>query len=121
MKRNELMNMLIENGYKVFEVSVRGEKADYFYTYTPNGAILYVQPEKWGGYRLHYQYQPSKETGTGCSCNDDARDVSSIEEVAALEQDGAQFAQKLHAKPWESWEHFVRKYWASLVEYKSQQ
>ena len=117
MKRNELINLLVKSGYRVFEVSVMGEKMDYFYTVTPNGAILYVQPEKWGGYTLSYQYRPSRETGTGCRCNDEAQDITSIEQMQQLEREGAVFAHKLRAVLWPSWEAFSREYWATLTEY----
>ena len=118
MKKSELINMLVDNGYKVYESSNKGEKHDWLFTLTPDNSILYIQPEKLGGYKLSYQYQPSRETGTGCSCNDDAIDINSIEQMQKLGRSGKDFARQLKVKRyWDSWEQFANKHWSTLTEY----
>jgi hypothetical protein len=121
MKKIELMNMMIQNGYRVFESSNdrTGERYDWLHVLSPSGAILYIQPEKYGGYHVTYEYVPSRETGTGCSCNDDPQDINSIEELQKLEQAGTEFARRLRVKEyWKSWDQFAAKNWATLTEYK---
>jgi hypothetical protein len=121
MNKTELMDMLVKNGYRVYESSNErtGEQYDWLHVLTPSNAILYIQPDKWGGYTVTFEYVPSKENGTGCRCDDDPHDISSIEEIQQLEQSGRDFARRLRVKEyWASWEQFAKKNWTVLTEYK---
>lgn len=120
MEKRELMNMLVANGYRVFESRNKrdGAKYEWFHVVTPSGSILYIQPEKYGGYTVSFQYVPNHTNGSGCSCNDNPSDINSIRDMLSLEDAGKAFAFKLRVGSYyKSWEHFAKGHWTELTEY----
>ena len=44
----------------------------WLYIITPNNSWLYVDYGEYGGYNITYEYEPSRDFGSGCCYNDDA-------------------------------------------------
>lgn len=44
----------------------------WLYIITPNNSWLYVDNGEYGGYNITYEYEPSRDFGSGCRYNDGA-------------------------------------------------
>lgn len=103
-------------GYKI----LRNPKRNYFHVVTPQGNVLYFQHGAYGGLVATLEYKPSRTTGAGCRCNDEAFNVEALTEtkMQELERDGLAFARELHAKLYANAEEWRSNYFdkANLVE-----
>lgn len=103
-------------GYKI----LRNPEHNYFHVVTPKGNVLYFQHGEYGGLVAVLEYVPSRTTGTGCQCNEDAfnADELTATKMQELERDGLAFAKELHAKFYANAEEWRSNYWdkANLVE-----
>jgi hypothetical protein len=112
----EIIRTLLEyattQGYKCYET--KREFSAYGWLITPNGNILYVQPDDYcGGYRFSLKYKPRKDTGSGCSCNDEPLHRVTLGTLQQIEQAGLNFANELKATLYteQEVENFFEKYW----------
>lgn len=103
-------------GYKV----LRNPERNYFHVVTPQGNVLYFQHGAYGGLVATLEYKPSRTTGAGCRCNDEAfnADELTAEKMQELERDGLAFAKELHAQFYADAEEWRNSYFdkANLVE-----
>jgi len=95
------------DGYKV----MKNHERDYFYIITPADNVLYIQNGDFSGLNASLEYQPSRDTGSGCRCNEEpfyTIDAATLEE---LEKAGLQFAKELKAKLYSTSAAWLSKYW----------
>ena len=55
---------------------------------TPNNSWLYVDHGEYGGFNVSYEYQPSRDFGTGCRYNNDALSEITVDTLVKAEQYG---------------------------------
>ena len=108
----DILSFAAKNGYKAFRI----EGHDTFgYLITPDDNVLSVNKGTWGGVTFTFDYQPSKEHGQGCSCNDSDEaifDIPTVAELKGLEMAGKNFAKELMAKFYENRDQwFESNYW----------
>ena len=84
---------------------------DYGYMIFPDGIVMYIQNGDFLGWDFSIEYIPSRETGTGCFCNEES--ITSIDWNGLLEQkaDGLKFAKELKARFYKSADEFKAKRW----------
>ncbi len=95
--------------------SYKVEEHDTFgFVVTPDNNILCVSEDYFGGLRVALEYIPSKENGSGCSCNDDPIFEYDADMLKKLEVDGFTFAKSLGAKLYPNVDSWMKKdYWAT--------
>ncbi len=109
----ESLRALLPHGYSCY--TVNGEM-DYCgpsgFIITPGGNILYVYNEYFGGWNFAFEYQKTREHGTGCLCFEFAAYDVSLETVQRSEHEGKCFAMRLKASLYSSPNEWKRSYWA---------
>lgn len=108
---NEAINQVLKiEGYKIF----RNPERNYFFVVTPSDHILYIQNNYFFGLDISLQYIPSRKTGSGCSClksNDGYTGELTKESLTRFENNGLNFARRLHASLYKSPNDFFSNYW----------
>ena len=66
----ELANEIKSQGFRCFLYDE--DTSAWLYIITPNNSWLYVYNGEYGGYNITYEYEPSRDFGSGCRYNDDA-------------------------------------------------
>ena len=66
----ELANEIKSQGFRCFLYDE--DTSAWLYIITPNNSWLYVDNGEYGGYNITYEYEPSRDFGSGCRYNDDA-------------------------------------------------
>ena len=66
----ELAKEIKPQGFKCFLYNE--DTSAWLYIITPNNSWLYVDNGEYGGYNITYEYEPSRDFGSGCRYNDDA-------------------------------------------------
>lgn len=66
----ELAKEIKSQGFRCFLYDE--DTSAWLYIITPNNSWLYVDNGKYGGYNITYEYEPSRDFGSGCRYNDDA-------------------------------------------------
>ena len=66
----ELANEIKSQGFRCFLYDE--DTSAWLYIITPNNSWLYVDNGEYGGYNIIYEYEPSRDFGSGCRYNDDA-------------------------------------------------
>ena len=103
-----------KNGYKAY--AVNGHDT-FGYLVTPNDNVLVVNKGDFGGVTFTFAYVPSKETGTGCSCCDDAQYKVNLNILERLERDGLDFAKKIGAPRYANSKHWLNTcYWKNELQ-----
>lgn len=120
---NEAIKTMKENGYQVFatKASIRDSLSNldggWVFAISPNGNVLYIQNDYYGGYTVSLQYVPSRKNGSGCRDNTIAPfGEITIENLQKAEQANVDFACKLGANLYPSAGAWKEKHWGELVE-----
>ena len=81
-------------GFMIFHETMKMGR----FSYPISDTIMYIQNGDFWGFDFSIEYIPSKETGTGCRCNEES--ICEIDWETLLEQkrEGLEFANKLGAK-----------------------
>ena len=66
----ELAKEIKPQGFKCFLYNE--DTSAWLYIITPNNSWLYVDNGEYGGYNITYEYESSRDFGSGCRYNDDA-------------------------------------------------
>lgn len=98
-----------ELGYRALRV----QGHDTFgFLITPNDNVLAVNEGTFGGLTFVFEYIPSVNHGSGCSCNDDAIYEINAEALKRLETSGEEFAKEIGAKRYRNSQAWLEKcYW----------
>lgn len=108
---NEAINQVLKiEGYKIF----RNPERNYFFVVTPSDNILYIENNYFFGLNISLQYIPSQKTGSGCSCLDSSDGYTgelTKESLIRFENNGLNFARRLHANLYKSSNDFFNNYW----------
>lgn len=106
----KILKLAKENGCEVY-ITPAESNYDYGYIFFPDDVIMYIQNGDFWGWDFSIQYIPSRETGTGCRCNEES--ITSIDWDGLLKQkaEGLKFAQKLKARLYKSADEFKRNRW----------
>ena len=94
----ELKDFLLklkDNSYRVF-ITNEDSHSCYGHIITPNGNILYIQPDHFHGWQCSFQYVPGSGHGTGCSCGDTFYELTESA-ITDAEEGGRSFACHLKA------------------------
>lgn len=98
-KKEFIRNILLmakENGYKAYECT-RSDSA-YGWIITPQNNIVYIQKGDFFGCDMSLKYVPSRQTGTGCRCNEEPLTEINLAVLKGIEMEGLNFARRLGAK-----------------------
>ena len=105
----DVLKMAVKNGYRAYEVS---EHDTFGFLITPDDNVLTVNKGDFGGINVTFNYIPSRQTGSGCSCNDEAIYECDMNTLKKLEAEGKSFARELHAKLYANSQAWFNKcYW----------
>lgn len=106
----EILKIAKGNGCECY-VTPGNDAYDYGYMIFPDGVVMYVQPGDFWGYDFSISYIPSRETGTGCRCNEES--LTTIDWDTLLEQkaEGLRFARKLKAKLYPTVDGWKKNSW----------
>jgi len=107
----EILLFAKENGYRAFE-NTRSDSA-YGWIITPQNNIIYIQKGYFWGYDMSLQYVPSRENGSGCSCNEESLTEIRLDILVDMENKGLNFARKLGAQLYSKSqvEKYFSNYW----------
>ena len=64
----------------------------WLYVITPNNSWLYV--DNGGGFNITYKYEPSRDFGSGCRCNDDTLYEITVDTLTKAEQYGKSYGNR---------------------------
>jgi hypothetical protein len=95
------------DGYKV----MKNPERNYFYIITPSDNVLYIQNGDFSGLNASLEYIPSRNTGSGCRCNDEPFYTIDAATLKELERDGMKFARRLNAHFYTGSAAWLAKYW----------
>ena len=111
----EVLNTVVKAGWPAYIVDSDKYGDGFAYIITPSDNVLCICKGEFGGLRVTFEYHPSRETGTGCSCYDGDMRVSyvaNIDNLLSLEADGKAFARRLNAKLYRSSDTWLENnYW----------
>ncbi len=111
----KVLEMAAGNGYQAYAVK---DHDGFGYLITPSDNVITVNKGNFGGVTFTFCYVPSREHGSGCSCNDDAVYECDAQMLKVFEAAGFKFARDLGAKLYANSKAWYEKcYWKdSLVE-----
>lgn len=66
----ELAEEIKPQGFKCFLYNK--DASAWLYVITPNNSWLYVDNAEYGGFNITYEYEPSRDFGSGCRYNENA-------------------------------------------------
>ena len=112
--RQELINAieaLKKSGYTKTIITPEESRYVYAFITTPSDNVLYIQRGDFGGWTFSLQYEPSKGTGSGCACFDEAVFNLDLSTIQKAETEGINFARRLKAKMYKASDEFYSNYW----------
>lgn len=113
----EILTMAKANGCEVY-ITPLESNYDYGYiifnkelTGDPIDIIMYIQPGDFWGFDLCVEYIPSRETGSGCRCNEESISTIDWDTLLKQKQNGFEFANKLHAHMFVNADQWKQRQW----------
>ena len=104
----------------------------WLYIITPNNSWLYIDNAEYGGYNIIYNYEPSKEFGSGCRYNDKPLYEITADILTKAEQYGKSYGHrrwmnvhniydgKHHRENiWKSPKHYINGYKSMLTHWNA--
>ena len=88
----KLAEKIKPEGFRCFLYNV--DTSAWLYIITPNNSWLYVDNGEYGGFNITYQYEPSRDFGSGCRCNEDALYEITAKTLLNAEQYGKSFGYR---------------------------
>lgn len=67
----------------------------WLYIITPNNSWLYVDNGDFSGFNITYEYEPSRDFGSGCRCNEDALYEITVDTLTKAEQYGKSYGNRV--------------------------
>lgn len=77
----------------------------------PDNTVMYIQNGDFWGFDFSIEYKPSRETGTGCRCNDESICTIDWAELLTQKAEGLAFAKKLGAKLYYNADEWKSRQW----------
>ena len=105
----DIINMAKANGYKVLKDC---NDTKYAFLVTPNGNVLSITEEYFGGCNIALKYVPSREHGTGCAAYDpcECPVIFTMSMIEQKEKELVAWAKRMKAKFYNSPDDFVKHY-----------
>ena len=88
----ELANEIKSQGFRCFLYDE--DTSAWLYIITPNNSWLYVDSGEYGGYNITYEYEPSRDFGSGCRYNDDALYEITVDTLIKAEKYGKSYGYR---------------------------
>ena len=106
----EILKLAKENGCESY-ITKADDAYDYGFMIFPDDTVMYIQNGDFWGWDFTIEYIPSRQTGTGCRCNDESISAVDWNTLLELKADGLKFARRLGAKMYKSADEFKAKHW----------
>lgn len=106
----EVFNLAKANGCECY-FTPEESNYDYGFMIFPDGTIMYGQNGDFWGWKFSIEYKPSREAGTGCSCNDEPVTEIDWNTLVAIKNSGLAYAHRLGANMYSSGDEWKRRYW----------
>lgn len=88
----ELAMEIKPHGFRCFLYD--NDTSAWLYIITPNNSWLYLDNGTYGGFDITYNYEPSRDFGSGCRCNEEALYEITVDTLARAEQYGKSYGHR---------------------------
>lgn len=88
----ELAEEIKAQGFRCFLYNE--DTSAWLYVITPNNSWLYVDNAEFGGFNISYEYEPSRDFGSGCRYNSEALYEITAETLLKAEQYGKNYGHR---------------------------